>query len=90
MNPLAVDAVAARFMGLNVDEIRQLKNGFKSSSLPLFDGEMEKIQIQGDHLEKPELWSPNHRPFRMPRSWQEKQNVSNIAVSFASSSSKCE
>ncbi len=90
MNPLVVDAAAARFMGLNVDDIRQLKNGFKSSSLPLFDGGMEKIQIQVDHLEKLGLWSPNHRPFRMPSGWQEKQNVSNIAVGFASSSSKCE
>ena len=48
MNPLAVDAAAARFMGLTVDEIPQLKQGFELSSLPLFDGGTGEIRIQGD------------------------------------------
>ncbi|MGO9571518.1 MAG: DUF362 domain-containing protein [Desulfomonilaceae bacterium] len=90
MNPLVVDAAAARFMGLKIDEIKQLKNGLELASLSLFGGGIKEIGIQGDHLEKLERWSPNVRPFRMPSGWQEKQAVSNRAVGFASSSSKCE
>ena len=69
MNPLVVDAAAASFMGLKIDEIRQLKSGFGLSSLSLFGGGIEEIDIQGDHLEKLEFWSPNFRPFRKPSGW---------------------
>jgi hypothetical protein len=90
MNPLAVDAAAARFMGLTVDEIPQLKQGFELPSLPLFEGETGEIPIQGDYLETLQSWSPDFRPFRMPRGWQKKQTAPNTAVSFATSSSRCE
>jgi uncharacterized protein (DUF362 family) len=90
INSLVVDAAAARFMGLTVDEIPQLKRGFEMSSLPLFEGGTGEIIIQGDHLETLQSWAPGFRPFRMPGGWQKKQTVPNIAVDFASSSSRCE
>ncbi len=67
--PLVVDAAAARFMGLTVDEIPLLKQGFNLSSLPLFGGGPKEIEIQDDQLDLLKNWSPNHRRFRMPSGW---------------------
>jgi uncharacterized protein (DUF362 family) len=89
-NSLVVDAAAARFMGLTVDEIPQLKQGLELPSLPLFEGGTGEITVQGDHLETLQSWSPDFRPFRMPRGWQKRQTMPSTAVSFATSSSRCE
>jgi uncharacterized protein (DUF362 family) len=90
MNPLVVDAAAARFMGLSVDEIPQLKRGFELSSLPLFEGGTGEITIQVDHLETLQSWAPGFRPFRMPSGWQKKHTPPNTGMNLASSSSRCE
>jgi uncharacterized protein (DUF362 family) len=89
-NALAVDAAAARFMGLTIDEIPLLKQGFGLSALRLFDGGIDEISIQGDRSEKLALWSPGFRPFRMPAGWQRKILIANKAGPFASSYSRCE
>ncbi|MGB6063296.1 MAG: DUF362 domain-containing protein, partial [Desulfomonilaceae bacterium] len=89
-SPLVVDAAAASFMGLTADEIPLLNQGFNLSSLPLFDGGPEEIQIQSDQLDRLKNWSPNLRPFRMPRGWKRLESISNRLVVLASSVSKCE
>jgi uncharacterized protein (DUF362 family) len=89
-NPLAVDAAAARFMGLTVDEIPQLKQGFKLSSLPLFDGTTAEIRIQSDEAEQLDAWAGSVRPFLLPAGWQRKKATTGGAGHYASSSSTCE
>jgi len=90
MNPLAVDAAAARFMGLSIDEIPQLKRGFELSSLPLFDRRIDEIGVQDNQLEKLDSWSPNFRPFRLPAGWQRVKVSAATAGHYASLSSRCE
>jgi uncharacterized protein (DUF362 family) len=90
MGPLAVDAAAARFMGLAVDEIPQLKQGFVLSSLPLFDGTAAEICIQGDQSEKLDDWVGSVRPFLPPAGWQRMRVSTGGAGHYASSSSRCE
>ncbi len=87
---LAVDAVAARFMGLSVDEIPQLKRGFELSSLPLFDGKASEIVIQIDQAEKLGVWAGTVRPFSLPAGWQRVSVNPGKTGHYASSSSKCE
>ena len=89
-NPLAVDAAAARFMGLTVDEIPQLKQGFELSSLPLFDGTAAEIWIQGNQSEKLDDWAGSVRPFLLPAGWQRMRVIAGRPVHYASASSKCE
>jgi hypothetical protein len=90
LNPLTVDAAAARFMGLTVDEIPQLKQGFELSSLPLFDGTATEICIQGDQLEELNAWVGTVRPFLLPAGWQRMRVLAARHVHYASASSKCE
>jgi uncharacterized protein (DUF362 family) len=89
-NALTVDATAARFMGLTIDEIPLLKQGFGLSALRLFDGGIDGISIQGDQPEKLELWSPGFRPFQMPAGWQRAEVGAGRVGHYASSSSECE
>lgn len=89
-NPLAVDAATARFMGLTVDEIPQLKQGFELSSLPLFDGTAAEIWIQGNQSEKLDDWAGSARPFLLPAGWQRMRVIDARPVHYASASSKCE
>ena len=90
MNALAVDAAAARFMGLTVDEIPQLKQGFELSSLTLFDGTATEIWIQGDQPEELDAWAGTVRPFLLPAGWQRLRVIAARPVQYASASSKCE
>lgn len=90
MNPLVVDAAAARFMGLNVDEIPQLKRGFELSSLPLFEGKAADIRIQSNESQELDAWAGDVRPFLLPAGWQRMRDTIGRAGHYASSSSKCE
>ncbi len=90
MNPLAVDAAAARFMGLTIGEIPLLTQGFELSSLLLFEGGIGEISIQADRSEKLEFWSPGVLPFKIPAGWQRLRAAAGRAGHYASSTSKCE
>jgi uncharacterized protein (DUF362 family) len=89
-NPLAVDAVAARFMGLNVDEIPQLERGFELASLPLFSATASDIWIQGDQREGINTWTGRVRPFLLPAGWQRTRVSATETGHYASASSNCE
>jgi uncharacterized protein (DUF362 family) len=90
MNALAVDTAAARFMGLTVDEIPQLKRGFELSVLPLLDGHASEISIQSDQSESLNAWTETVRPFSLPAGWQRGREAAGKSGHYASSSSKCE
>ena len=90
MNPLAVDSAAARFMGLTIDEIPQLKRGFELLSLPLFEGKAAEIRIQSDEPEELDAWAGFFPPFLLPAGWQRMRVSTGRAGHYASSSSNCE
>jgi uncharacterized protein (DUF362 family) len=90
MNPLVVDAAAARFMGLSIYEIPQLKRGFELSSLPLFDGRAADVWVKSHQSDKLETWAPTLRPFLLAAGWQRTGVNTGRAGQYASSSSKCE
>lgn len=90
MNPLVVDAAAASFMGLDVDEIPQLKHAFELTTLPLFGGRASEILIQSDQTEKLGTWAQTFPPFLLPAGWQRMRVVTGRAGHYASSASKCE
>jgi uncharacterized protein (DUF362 family) len=90
INPLVIDTAAARFVGLSVDEIPQLKRGFELSVLPLFDGNVSEILIQSDQLESLNAWTGTAHPFSLPAGWQRGRVSTGKGGHYASSSSKCE
>jgi uncharacterized protein (DUF362 family) len=90
MNSLAVDTAAARFMGLTVDEVPLLNQGFELSALPLLDAKASEILIQSDQSESLNAWTETVRPFSLPAGWQRVRVNTGKGGHFASSSSKCE
>lgn len=71
-DPLALDAVAAKMLGMNVEDIPILSTAHKRN---LGEGRLENITIVGDYTEIPKLHN-----FKLPKRFKSTKKRSNKAV----------
>lgn len=71
-DPLALDAVAAKMLGMNVEDIPILSTAHKRN---LGEGRLKNITLAGDYMEIPELHN-----FKLPKRFKSTKRLGNKAV----------
>ena len=69
-NPLVVDTVAAKLMGLPAELIPQIAKGFDLTSYPIFDGTPDMISVVADENLPLSEWRSGIEPFLTPAGWR--------------------